>query len=310
MRHGTGGGLAILALCAAGLAWLGGCESSSAAPVLGPFDSARAWEHLETFVGLGPRPAGSEALEEKRRYLVRELEEYGLEPVVERFTSETPEGPIEFANVYADVGPDTAPLVILCTHIDTKRFEWEFVGANDSAAGTAVLLELARVLARAEREVAYRVLFLDGEESIRQAWVDPDNRYGSRHHAAELQRSGERSRVKACVLLDLVGDRDLRLNRETLSNQELLGLFFEAAREAGLGQHVDGPRREIKDDHLSFMAANIPSVDLIDFEYGPRNAYWHDERDTLENVSRESLAAIGGIVLAGLPALEEWVGRR
>ncbi len=263
---------------------------------------------MKEMVALGPRPAASEELERARAYIVRELESYGLTPVVENFRSETPEGELSFANVYADIGPGDAPLVVLTTHIDTKRFDWHFVGANDSGSGTAVLLELARALAPVSaRPVTYRVLFVDGEESIRETWIDPDNRYGSRHHVAELERTGEIRRVAACVLIDLIGDKDLRLSHETLSNPELLKIFFRAAREAGLGAHVDGPRREIKDDHLSFMSANIPSVDLIDFEYGPNNAYWHDKRDTLENVSAASLGIAGRIVLAGLPGLEAWV---
>lgn len=113
--------------------------------------------------------------------------------------------------------------------------------------------------------------------------------------------------MKACVLLDLVGDSDLRLTRDTNSDRELLGFFFDAAREAGLGEHVGARAQAIKDDHLSFMRLGIKSCDLIDFEYGPGNRYWHTEEDTLEHCSQESLDAIGRIVCAGLPALEAWV---
>jgi hypothetical protein len=285
------------------------CSASTAAPPPTSFRADRAWTHLEAMVALGPRPAGSEALDRAREYIAAELESCGLAPVTEAFRSDTPAGEIEFANVWADIGPEDAPLVVLVTHIDTKRFEWTFVGANDSAAGTAALLELARALAGhgGEREVTYRILFVDGEESIREEWTDPDNRYGSRHHVRRLQESGEIRRVRACVLLDLVGDADLRLSTESYSDTALREIFFDAARRIGLGKHVGGPRREIKDDHLSFMAANIPSVDLIDFEYGPNNAYWHDRRDTIENVSADSLGVVGRIVLAGLPALEDHV---
>ncbi len=288
---------------------LAACGSFEAAPTPPAFDSARAWGHLEAMVEFGPRPSGSPALARAREYIVRELRSYGLEPSVQEFTNDTPIGAIAFANVHADIGPADAPLVALVAHIDTKRFDWPFLGANDSASGTAVLLELARCLASDERRraVAYRVLFVDGEESIDEEWVDPDNRYGSRYHVAELVRTGEIERVAAAVVIDLVGDRDLKLSHETLSDPELLQIFFRAAHAAGLGRHVDGDRREIKDDHLSFMAANVPSVDLIDFEYGPSNAYWHDPRDNLSHVSEESLGAAGSIVLAGLPGLEAWI---
>jgi Zn-dependent M28 family amino/carboxypeptidase len=216
------------------------------------------------------------------------------------------------ANVLVDlpVASDEAgkaPIIVLCAHYETKRTDFEFVGANDGASGVAVLLELARVLAAAPRPVAYRLVFLDGEEAMRWAWRDPDNRYGSRHHVAELKRTGLIERVKACVVIDLVGDSDLQLTTDQASDERLLEAFFSAAREAGLGRHVDGERMPVRDDHLSFMEAGIRSVDLIDLQYGPDNDYWHSPEDTLEHVSRESLGVIGRIVLAGLPKVEALV---
>lgn len=303
-------GAALLALAACG------GRSSGGGPVP-PFDAERAWAHAERIVGFGPRPAGSEELERLRAFLTAELESYGLQPQREAFSVDTPVGPIDFANLYADVegrsdGDGPAPLVILGTHIDTKRLPFEFVGANDGAAGTAVLLELARVLAseRGRGPVTYRVLFLDGEESMRLKWEGDDNRYGSRHHVERLRETDELVRVRAFVLLDLVGDRDLELFQETQSDAELVDIFFSSARRQGLGMYVDGPRQEIKDDHLSFIAAGIPSVDLIDFDYGPRNAYWHTDDDTLDKLSAASLEATGRIVLGGLPRLERWVLER
>ena len=283
--------------------------TGTAAPPTVDFDQQRAWQHLEAMVALGPRPAGSRALEQTRGYIERQLRAVGLEPAREVFESETPVGPIPMANIVVDLpGPaEDAPIVLLCTHYETKRFDFEFVGANDGASGTAVLIELAALLAARENPVAYRIVFLDGEEAIRSYWADPDNRYGSRHHAAELERAGLLPRVKACVLLDLVGDRDLRLTHDDYSHAGLLAAFFDAARENGLGDHVGARRQPVKDDHLSFIAVGIPSVDLIDLEYGPGNRHWHSEGDTLENVSAESLGIIGTIVLLGLPRVEELV---
>ena len=278
------------------------------------FDAGRAWRHLEAQVALGPRPAGSSAAETLRAYLEGELTSYGLTPRRESFTADTPLGPIAMANVIVELpaagragSGKEAPIVLLCSHYDTKRAEFEFVGANDSASSTAVLLEVARVLAGRQNPVSYRIVFLDGEEAVRWTWEDPDNRYGSRHHADELERTGLTERIEACVLIDLVGDRDLRLTTDSNSDERLLEAFFGAARRAGLGRHVDGERMPVKDDHLSFMAIGIKSVDLIDFDFGPGNSYWHSAQDTLERVSEESLGAIGRIVLLGLPAVEELV---
>ncbi len=174
----------------------------------------------------------------------------------------------------------------------------------------AVLLELARNLAAGpDRPVRYRFLFVDGEESVQWNWVDPDNRYGSRHHVEQLRVRGELDSVAACVLLDLVGDKQLRFFSESYSDRKLLDIFFTSARSQGLGRHVGGPSEPVKDDHLSFMAADIPSVDLIDLDYGLDNAYWHSADDTLENVSAASLGVTAKIVWGGLPELERWALR-
>jgi hypothetical protein len=290
---------------------LGACAPAHAAARPAEFDAAVAWRHLERIVAFGERPAGSAALEELRVYLEKELAAAGLASERESFRAETPRGPREFANVVADLPPThedpEAPLVLLATHIDTKGgLPFPFVGANDGGSGTAVLLELARVLVARERRVAVRFLFLDGEEATRRAWRDPDNCYGSRHHVARLAKRGERARVAALVLLDMVGDREFVLTREENSERELYALVERAASAAGLARHFGSRSREIQDDHLPFLAAGIPAIDLIDFEYGPDHSWWHSAEDTLDKCSAESLGAAGGIVLAAFGALEEF----
>ena len=274
----------------------------------------RAWADLEALVALGPRVAGSAGAEAARTRISAQLRAAGLEPIREDFRAATPAGPIEMANVYVDLpgrarDGDPAPMVVLCTHFDTKRLPFEFVGANDGGSGTAVLLELARVLAkRKPGPLTWRLLFLDGEEAVRTQWLDPDNRYGSREHVRNLRKNGTLQRVRACILLDMVGDADLKLTRETYSDRALLDLFFEAARRGGHNLHVGARSQPIADDHLSFREAGVPSANLIDFEYGPANTYWHTADDTLEHCSPKSLATVGNIVLLALPDLEQRYG--
>jgi glutaminyl-peptide cyclotransferase len=279
------------------------------------FDAARAWRDLEKQVGFGPRPAGSAALDATRTWLETELRAAGLEPRREPFRAPTPRGEIDFANVYADLparsGEAQAPLVIFVSHFDTKRMDFPFVGANDAGSSTATLLELARGLSAAgPRSVALRFLFVDGEEAVRPQWIDPDNRYGSKHHAAQLKVRGERDRTKAVIVLDMCGDRDLRFHRDPYSTAWLAELVFAAARREGLGAHVDGPRDAIADDHLSFLELGIPALDLIDFTYGPENSWWHTHEDTLDKCSEDSLARTARIVLAALPDLEARLATR
>ena len=275
------------------------------------FDAERAWKDLERLVAFGARPAGSPANEEQRKFLEAELKAAGLEPVRESFKPQTPLGPIEMANVYADLRSrdPQAEMVILASHYDTKlckdRFAQPFVGAHDGGSSTAVLLELARSLAKSgPRALTYRFLFLDGEEAVRWEWAGDDNTYGSRQHAQALAKSGAGRSVRALILLDMVGDKDLKILRDTNSDRRLQTLFFEAARKAGLGKFVDGRAEEISDDHLRFRDLGIPCLDLIDLDFGPQNSYWHTPQDTLENCSKDSLDAAGRIVLAGLPGLE------
>jgi hypothetical protein len=288
------------------------CGSTVAAPLDTSFKADRAWGDLLKQVDLGPRPSGSEANKHCREWIAGELKAAGLEPKLETFKKMTPGGEIEFTNVYADFEGESpaAKVVLLVSHFDTKKLEGAFLGANDGASSTAVLLEIARLIAAGgKRALAYRFLFVDGEEAVRHEWVDPDNRYGSRHHAEEIKKNGFSERVRACILLDLVGDKDLHLNRDTNSDPRLVEMFFGAARKKGLGKFVDGAALDVRDDHLSFMEVGIRSLDLIDLEFGPHNAWWHTLDDKVENCSKDSLLAAGRIALLGLAELEKEAAR-
>ena len=296
-----------LILCAA-------CTPSTPPPVpldADAFNAEAAWEHLMHQVDLGPRNAGSKALKETRTWIEEELKELGLAPIREEFQADTPLGVFNMANIYADFHSDVAPageadVVVIAAHFDTKTLTFRFVGANDGASGVAALLEIARVItSQGPRPMTYRFLFLDGEEAMRNTWVDPDNTYGSRHHVKNLSLVRGASQIRACVLLDLVADADFQLTRDSFSQKPLLEIFYSAARADGLGAHVDGPPMPIKDDHLPFMNAGIPSCDLIDFSYGDYNEHWHKASHLPSNCSEETLGIIGRIVLLGLPRVEQ-----
>lgn len=291
-------------------------------PELGDFDAARAFAHLEAQVRLGPRPAGSPGAELARQHIESTLRGLGLEPRRETFTARPPRSTqldeVELANIIVELPPDPAtadestPWVIVATHYDTKRNAFgsgitgDVLGANDGASGVALLLELAQLLKSSPaRPVGYRLVFLDGEEAFRWRWVDPDNRYGSRHHATNIVKAGDRERFAAMILVDMVADRELDLVHDLNSDAWLRDLFFETARELGHGDKVGRERLVVADDHLSFRAIGIPVVDLIDLNYPDEtNRFWHSDEDTLENVSAISLGTVGEIVVESLPALE------
>lgn len=292
-----------------------GCQGESSQSIAPeaqavPFDSARAWKHLLKQVEFGPRPSGTEALGRTRDWIAKELTSYGLEVKREAFVAQTPGGPIEMENVYADLeGPKgrdgkPGPMIVLGSHFDTKNLPFKFVGANDAASNTGVLLELARVLSLEKgHAVTYRFLFFDGEESVRLNWVDPDNRYGSKHHVQQLGMvRGARQRIKAMINIDLVGDKDLQLENDSSSTQKLMKIFMSTAKSIGDPDLISKDFYPVEDDHESFIKAGIPSVDLIDLHFGEyANEYWHTAEDKVENCSEESLARVGKLVLAALP---------
>lgn len=312
----------LLSGAALAAALLLGCSSPDPIPPpqQAEFDQDRAWRDLETIVGFGPRPSGSPANAALRAFIEGELEGAGLTVVREPFTAETPAGPIEFENLYADLPPadPDAPWIIFGTHFDTKRLDQHFpdqpfLGANDAGSGTAILLELARRFAAETepRRTGLRLLFLDGEEAVRLDWEGNDNTYGSRHHAGQLDANGTWQRYGACVILDMLGDADLEIVHETYSRPELMRLYQEQAQRLCLGEYVATRRRlPVRDDHLPFLNVGIPAVDLIDFDYGPQNSYWHTPEDTLDKCSAKSLGVAGRLVLGAMPALEAWVLER
>jgi len=300
------------------------CQCGAAAsqeatdPAFGAFDSSKAWTLLLEQVELGPRPSGSEENAKTRDLIARELESYGLKPVREPFVANTPGGDIAMENVYADFegrpgkGGEPAPMLFIGAHFDTKILPFEFVGANDGASEVAAVLELARVICSGSpRAVTYRFVFFDGEEAVRRDWADPDNRYGSRHHVRELTKvKGALKRSRALILLDLVGDADLRLERDSNSTKRLTDIFVSTAKELGMKNLFNTYSIPIKDDHQSFLEFDIPAVDLIDLNFGKvGNEYWHTAEDTVDKCSEESLAKVGKLVLAALPKVEAAYGK-
>jgi glutaminyl-peptide cyclotransferase len=270
------------------------------APEAPRFDGRRAFAHLEKIAGIGPRPAGSPGAARTREYVVSELKALGLGVQEQAFEASTPVGPVRMVNLRTTLPGGTATggrRLIIAGHYDTKLFnEFEFVGANDGGSSTAFLIELARVLKDATHEMPIELVFFDGEEAFVDWNVGNDNTYGSRHYVAEAQREGTLSDIHAMILIDLVGDRDLRIMRDTNSTPWLTDIFWSAARRLGHRQFVDDAMA-IEDDHLSFLRAGIPAVDIIELDYPA----WHTEDDTLDKVSADSLQVVGDVLLAGLP---------
>lgn len=286
-----------------------GQETTASGPV---FDGVRAMEHLEVVVGFGPRPAGSEALERTRGYIADQVESHGLELRRDGFTAQTPAGAIGMVNLIVEVpaatGAAEGPVIIISGHYDTAGGEFtrgfEFVGANDAGSSTAVLVEMARALSVEPPPLPVWLVFFDGEEAVVR-WQGDDNTYGSRYMAQRLRDEGRVDEFGAMILVDMVGDADLGLTREWNSTPWLLEMVWQTADELGHGEHFLETGTPIMDDHLPFLEIGVPVIDLIDFDYGPGNRYWHSPFDTLDKVAPESLEVVGDVVMATLPKLAE-----
>jgi glutaminyl-peptide cyclotransferase len=275
---------------------------TSAAP---QFDSARAWEHLRQLVSIGPRPAGSPAIEEARKYIKSELAKSGLTATEQAWTDETPIGKVRMVNLIATIPGARKDRLVIAGHYDTKLFrQFRFVGANDGGSSAAFLLEFARALKARTNALTVELLFLDGEEAFNPQWAGTDNTYGSRHYVDASRRDGSLTRIKALVLVDMIGDRDLRILRDGNSTPWLTEVIWEAARARNLDDHFSRDQTVIEDDHVPFVRAGVPSVDIIDLDYPA----WHTSADTLDAVSARSLQVIGDVLMAALPRIEAKAG--
>ena len=253
----------------------------------------------------GPRPAGSPALDQTRRYILEQLKTAGINAVEQPFTATTPVGRVTMTNVVATIPGRRPERIILASHFDTKLFkDVRFVGANDGASSTAALLELGRVLASRQNPFTIELLFLDGEEAVVE-WSATDSTYGSRHYVTAARQSGSLARIRAFVLLDMIGDRDLTIRRDSNSTPWLTDIVWSAAARLGHGGAFVGEFMAIEDDHLPFLQAGVPAVDIIDLD----NPTWHTPLDDLEHVSPKSLQIVGDVVLAALPEIEQRLAR-
>jgi glutaminyl-peptide cyclotransferase len=297
------------ALVAAAGSWTVGSRAAGLADTQAAtvrFDGERAFQHLERIVALGPRPAGSTALRQTRAYITRELSAIGLTVQEQPFTVTSPIGRVEMVNLIVRLPGERPDRILVAGHYDTKLMtNAPFVGANDGGSSAAFLIELARVLAARPRQFTHELIWLDGEEAFCAGWTEcgtpaaPDNTYGSRHYVNAARAAGALPGLRALILVDMIGDRNLEIRRDTNSTPWLVDLVWAAAARRGHGGVFVDSQTAIEDDHLPFLRAGIPAV-IIDLDYPA----WHTPADTLDQVSAHSLQIVGDVVVDALPTLE------
>jgi glutaminyl-peptide cyclotransferase len=197
-------------------------------------------------------------------------------------------------------------IIVLATHYETNYplKDIAFVGANDGAATTALLIEIGNYL-RIHPPQGYSVwlLFDDGEEAIKD-WSNSDSLYGTRHLAAKWSQDGTLAKIKAFLLADMIGDKDLNIDHDDNSTPWLRDLLVTAAKNTGHSANIyKNSYPGLQDDHLPFAQRGVPVLDLIDIDYGPptqehpEGGFHHTTLDTIDKVSPRSLQIAGELLL-------------
>ena len=289
-------------------------KPQTSAPVT--FDSGKAYEHLRQMVAIGPRPPGSAALKQTRAYITKELAAFGVTVKEQPFVGQTPLGKIDMINLIATLPGTSASKnrILITGHYDTKLIKDSvFVGASDGASSGGILIELARVLKSRPHQMTYEFVWFDGEEALCKGWDDckdatggPDNTYGSRYYVQAAQKDGSIATVKAMILLDMIGAKDLKVQRDKgMSADWLIDLVWNKAKAMGYQSTFLPTDYGVGgDDHEPFWKAGIPSLDIIDLGDYPQ---WHNQVccDDLTHVAARSLQIVGDVLLASLPDIEK-----
>jgi glutaminyl-peptide cyclotransferase len=325
-----------------------GLALTSCGGASGPIDGDRAKAHAAKIIEFGPRPAGSKNLTLAATYIKQQIQQLGLEPQEQLFEVTKPfrgkDTTTKFQNLFVEIpgkDPVNGPLVVIGAHYDSKLTEghdnpkhnFHFVGAMDAAGATGLLVELVRHLKDRKSDVTYLVVWFDGEESMTFDWSDDLALFGSQHFVQVMKEDKRRfpngmlKRMHAMVLLDLIGDVETKIDRDTASSTDLVQIVKAAAEKIGESDRVHRYDGSFKDDHLPFIRAGVPAVNLIDFtarvppelggpplsqrppEWEKYFPWWHTPEDKLERLSGASLAFVGNLLWAALPDIEAFAVR-
>lgn len=304
VERGTGHRPVSLCVLAALVLLLAGTPASSGAALPSRFSGQRALAATAAVAAIGPRTPGTPGHLRVQAHLRATLKQRGCQLTEDAFTAATPQGAMPMRNFLCRFPGTSGKVVVFSGHYDTKLFpSFRFVGANDAGSSTGLLLEMARALQGQPRKDDVVLVWFDGEEAF-QTWSETDSLYGSRHLAQKWAADGTLRRIKALVNVDMIGDRDLQIAALMNSAQSLRQLVWSVAGELGHARHFSNDLTAVEDDHEPFLRQGVPALDLIDFSYGPRNAWWHTAEDTIDKLSPQSFQVVGDVLLETLKRLE------
>ncbi len=296
-----------------------GGGSTSQLVIPKPYDAVRAERYLRAVCDIGPRPSGSAAMVQQQTFLTEFFTSTGATVELQPFDARHPETGqvVSMNNLIARWYPERAKRFLFCAHYDTRPFPdrdpvnptGRFVGANDGASGVAALMELSNHLTTLPADVGIDIVLFDGEELVYRE--RGEYFLGSSYFARQYAASRTATPYQAGILLDMIGDRELKIHYERNSwnsARDVCKSVFDVAALLKVDAFVPRVRHEVRDDHLPLnQIAKIPTIDLIDFDY-PRPGigvpqYWHTTKDTPENCSGHSLATV-------VYVLHQWLTRQ
>lgn len=281
------------------------CIAALAAPAQEPFSGESAHKLTAEVVALGPRPPGSAAARKMHAMIAERLKGWGWEVEEDAFTASTPIGRLPMRNIVARRrGTGNGRMLVVSGHTDTKKLAINFVGANDAGSSTGFLLEIGRIFRNTRLKHDLVLVFFDGEEAIRD-WSATDSLYGSRRLAARWMQDATLARIEALINVDMIGDRDLLILKEAYSSEPLQRLVWSVARELGHGRHFGNQGWAVEDDHAPFLRLGVRALNLIDFDYGPNNSWWHTDEDTMDKLSPKSFEIVGRVAVESLKRLDK-----
>jgi glutaminyl-peptide cyclotransferase len=264
-------------------------------------------QYVKDIVKFGPRPLGSANHKKVEEYLASRLKGDQVED--DSFIASTPEGKFPVHNIIAKYPGHKEGVIVIASHYDTNYplRHTSYVGANDGASSSALLLELGNQLRGKPRD-GYSIWLVwdDAEEAMKpdgsgglpmEMPFDDDSLYGITHLAEKWQADGTLKKINAFLLADMIGDADLNVDRDLNSTPWLESVVYESAKRLGYQSHFFGRTNQVGDDHIPFVKRGVPSADLIDFMYGYNNVFWHTPQDTVDNLSPKSLQIVGSVIL-------------
>ncbi len=280
------------------------CKGSDEVKLSSRIDGDKCLDLVQQQVDFGPRYLESEASTQTLELIAQYAKEAAWEFEIDEWDEVVHGEKTKFRNAICTLKGEQDKFIVFGSHYDTKKIpEYpNFASANDGASSTALLMDMMKLIKPGKYTLKF--VFFDGEE-CQKNYSHNDGLHGSKRFVQQLVIHSSSSQCKAMILADLIGDKDLHVAIPANGNEKLKDDALRLAQNMGVSKHFSKSPNSVLDDHVPFHEVGIPAIDLIDFDYGPNNSYWHTEEDTVDKLSAESFEIVGELMLQILESLQQ-----